>query len=773
MNNDPAYPAILPGPERPALAAWLPASPPTGPDEASSALASVTGVLWPGKWWILGCGLLCALAALTASYFQTPLYRAKTSLEIQDLNDNFLQMGDLQPVSKHSDSTEAYVQTEIEELTSTALLSRVAKQLQMPEDFTDKPPSRYQQLKLRLLAPGTSLDTPLEQAIAEARSSLDVAASRGSARIVNIQYTSPDPKFAAAFTNALAQNFVSRSIEMRIQSSERMGDWLLKQADSLRAKLQASEDELQRYGQAQGLLFTDEKNSVAEGKLKQLQGELSSAQADRISKQSKYELLSKASPEGLGQLTDNAGLREYESKLADGRQQLADAEALYTPNHYKVKELEARVAQMQASLAAARKEMIGQTVNEFEAAQRRESLLEGAYNQQAGLVSRQDAKASRYNILKGEVETNRQLYDSMLQKVKNVSIASAMHASNIAIFDPAEVPNHPFEPRPLLNGLIGMLGGLLISSLFFFLQHRWDRSLKTPGQVSTLLRIPELGAVPSIRMGIAPVRGASLPAGSSKTSSILPFNRTAAPAGDPAQDALASVVANSFRAILASLNVSSARAHSPHIITVTSARAKEGKTSTASNLALTLASVGKRVLLVDGDFVKPRLNKLFDLPESRGFSDLLLSKAGLAKAPLSDFVQKAPGTELSVMGVGTVRTQAWSLLYGGQLGEVFEELRRAYEVVIIDTPPVLDVADARLICRQADGVVLVCRAGTTDRESARMAVERLVSDGTRIFGTILNDFDPRGSRDYKGYYSYYGEPAAAPASSRPTRNWLR
>jgi capsular exopolysaccharide synthesis family protein len=745
MNNDHALTTILPGPDSLGIANRHAGLPHT---DNQSALSGITDVLWPGKWLIVACGLLCGIIALLASYFQTPLYLAKTALEIQDLNDNFLQLGDLEPVVKHRDPAESSVQTQIEELTSGAVLSRVVSSLHMDEQFENTKPGRLALIRTRLVSPGTSIDSPKEQAITEARRNLDVSVSRGSSRIVNIQYTSQDPKFAAKFANALAQAFIARGIELRMQSTQRMGEWLQKESDGLRARLQASEDRLQQYGQAQGLLFTDDKNSVAEAKLKQLQSQLSDAQGDRMTKQSKYELVTKTTPEGLAQLTDNGPLRDYELKLTDARQQLAEAASLLTPNHYKVKQLQARVTALEAALARARKELVNQTVSEFETARRREALLNGAYSQQEKLVSGQDAKASRYNILKGEVESNRLLYDSMLQKVKNVSIASAMRASNVAIFDPAEIPTHPFRPRPFVNGMMGSIGGILLSSVFLFLQNRWDRSLRTPGEVSNWLRIPELGAVPSIRNKIAPTRNARLSLIDPQTGNPR-FGTAEAP-----DNVLGSVIANSFRAILASLTVSSAKEHSPQIISVTSARAKEGKTATATNLAITLASIGKRVLLVDGDFVKPSLHQLFDLPEDMGFSDLLADSSAVSKAHLAAYVREVNVTGLSVLTGGSARTQAWSLLYGRRLNELFDQLRKNYEIIIMDTPPVLAVADARLLCREADGTVLVFRAGVTDRESARSAVDQLVSDGTRIYGTILNDFDPRHSRYYKNYYSY-------------------
>ena len=748
------------GASRGELRAWRPLGEEGAGEKAESGAKRLWGILWFEKWFLLGCAVVCATVALVSSFFQTPLYKAKTSLEIEDLNDRFLQLNEVDPVVKGGNS-DAYLSTQVDLLSSGALLTRVIERLHLEEAYrTTAPPSFWQGLKEKVKIAQPPLSAR-ELALGDVRNNLEITAPRGSSRVVTIEYTASDPHLAANFPNTLAQEFIEQGVELRIQSAHALNTWLSKEVEQSRQKLQSSEEALQQYGQSAGLLFTDDKNSVAGAKLAQLQDELSKAQAERMLKQSNYELISKASPDALAQMVGNGPFQEYQVKLTDLRRQLAEAQALMTPSHYKVKQLAAQVAEMESAIAAQQKETANRLAGEYGAAQRRESLLQQAYTQQARLVSGQDAKASRYNVLKNEVETNRQLYASMLQRMKGVSVASAMRASNIAIFDPAEVPSRPYKPKPMLNAAIGLMSGLLLGTSYLFLRTSWDRSLRIPGQIGSYLNVPELGAVPSVEKRFsapAKKRPPRLAAGEPVISEQRGIEYTMI------RDHFAkgfrhlegsSQIADSFRAILASIILSKDRDQAPHVIVLTSPSAQEGKTTSAVNLAVALASISKEVLLIDSDLRKPRLHEIFNIPNERGFSDLLVEQEQPEKAQVSHYLQATKIAGLSIMPSGRNRALASNLLYGPWLSDLFAKLRRTFDAVIIDTPPLLLVADARLLARSADGVVVVCRAGTTNLEKAKVAVDRLQGDGAHVIGTILNDFDPRLSSYYGKYDQTY------------------
>ena len=234
----------------------------------------------------------------------------------------------------------------------------------------------------------------------------------------------------------------------------------------MRIKLERSEDGLQSYARQSGLLFTAEKNSVSEEKLRQLQQSLSAAQADRVARQSRFEVARNGSVAALSEVSGQPGPRETQAKLTDLQRQMAELRSVYTPEHYKVKRIQAQIASLEESLRNERAVILTRISNDYDEAQRRERLLAADYAVQARLVSTEAGKAIRYNILKREVDTNRQLYEAMLQRVKESSIASAMRASNVRVVDAAIPPQFPFKPRVVLNAMLGLLGGLFAGVAF-------------------------------------------------------------------------------------------------------------------------------------------------------------------------------------------------------------------------------------------------------------------------------------------------------------------
>ena len=242
-----------------------------------------------------------------------------------------------------------------------------------------------------------------------------------------------------------------------------------------------------------------EKDNVAEEKLRQLQEELSKAQADRVTSQSKYELVSTASPESLPEVLDDATLKEYQVKLTDLRRQLAEISSSLTPAHPAVKKVQAQVTALESALDKERTNVVQRIRNEFESAQRREHLLAANYASQARLMSEQAAEVTHYNILKREVDTNRQLYDSMLQNVQQAGMTSALGASNIRVVDSAEPPTRPYKPSVVLNSAFGLLAGAFFGIAFVVVQERANRTIRGPGDTTIYLDVPELGAIPSAK----------------------------------------------------------------------------------------------------------------------------------------------------------------------------------------------------------------------------------------------------------------------------------
>jgi uncharacterized protein involved in exopolysaccharide biosynthesis len=354
--------------------------------------------------------LLCSAAAFVVSRLQTPVYESSTSLEIQGFNDPSLIMTALESNPRASEALmDSYIQTQIEILGSGWLIGRVIEQqgLEKRSEFIEKP-GRLRALRKYLWLPARPLEPAREHALAIVRENLRVTAPHGS-HLIKIQYGSADPKLAANFPNALAQEFIDQNLELRLRSTQHTTEWLNRQLEGLKDKLRDSEGRLQTYGHASGLMFTSENASVAEARLKQLQDELSRSQADRIAKQARFELVKQTPADSLPDVLETSPLRDYQVKLTDLRQQLAERSSLLAPSHYRVKQLQAQIAEVESALESERVHIIERVANSYESAKRREQLLSEAYARQAALKSQQDANGVQYRILKREVDTTRRL----------------------------------------------------------------------------------------------------------------------------------------------------------------------------------------------------------------------------------------------------------------------------------------------------------------------------------------------------------------------------
>lgn len=686
------------------------------------------------------------LTALLLTLPQTPVYQARALLEIQNLNENFLNTREVNPNAKDGASytPEYELQTQVKILQSKSLLGRVIAKLDLEKRLIgDKDRSRLSAWRKVLGLPETRTVSAAEEALSEVTRNLKVH-TQPSTRIVEILYDSTDPKLAADITNTIATEFNQQNLEARWQTTQHTGEWLTRQMDDFKINLEKSDEQLQAYAHESGLFFTSEKDNVAEEQLRQLQQEVSRAQADRVARQSKFELVTKASPDSLPEVLDDATLKEYQVKLTDLRRQLAEVSSTLTAANPTVKKVQAQVATLESALEKARSNILGRLRNEFESAQRRENLLAADYAVHVRLLSEQSDKVTHYNILKREVDTNRQLYDSMLQHVKEAGIASALSASNVRVIDSAIPPTHPYKPNLILNSGLGLLVGAFLGIVFVVMRERADRSIQAPGETSLYLNVPELGVIPSAgaaRKGLPYYPEKSKDTKGAGSVELVTSQRNP------------SLVADSFRSTLSSILFLGENGNRPRVIALTSAGQGEGKTTVASNLALALAEIGRRVLLIDADLRLPRLHKIFDAPNDWGLSDLLEGKEPPGGRETMLFGTKYPG--LYLLPAGTSNGGITSLLHSPRLPEFLEKMRQEFDTILIDTPPMLTMPDARVLGRLAGAVILVVKSNGTTRETALAAKERLREDGTRVLGTILNQWDPRNTSHYSYGNQYY------------------
>jgi capsular exopolysaccharide synthesis family protein len=582
-----------------------------------------------------------------------------------------------------------------------------------------------------------------------------VIAPEGESRILALSFEWFEPKFAAEAVNAVAEVYKKEVMESRWQASQQTSEYLEKKLQDLKKDLQRSETALQHYANETGLMYTNDNQSVAEERLRQVQADWSEAQASRVARQSQYETAKSGSIDTLPEILDDGILRQYQGRLTDLRRELAQLETRFKPTYPKVQELHAQIAELEAAVRRDSAKVIERVRNEYESALRRERLLAADYRSQAAVVTEQAGKAIQYKMLAQEVDSNRQLYDSMLQKLREAGIASAMKTSNVRILDPAEPPLTPYSPKVKLTMLGGMFVGLCLGVLVAFARDSMDGSVRMPGDASRLLHLAELGVIP---------RRDSVPCHPGQESLLHSWRRSLS--GAVNEEKLGnyrkhwSPLAEYFRVTLTSILFAHPRGKTPKLLVVTSPGPGEGKSSVASNLAITLAEIGKRVLLVDADMRRPRLHEIFSLPNTWGLSDLLKGEGPVENYPLEAIARSTGISGLHVLTSGQGSGSIARLLYSTCGKRLLERLREEFDTVIIDTPPMLQISDARVIGRLADGVILVLRSGQTSRESAKAAKERLQADGIPVLGSVLNGWNPKtygyGSYDnYDAYNRYY------------------
>lgn len=421
---------------------------------------------------------------------------------------------------------------------------------------------------------------------------------------------------------------------------------------------------------------------------------------------------------------------------------MAELTATLGPAHDRVRKVRAQIAELELDQKKARDRI----ASDYHEADRREKLLQAAYQGQAGEVSDQASRITHYNILKREVDSNRQLYESLLQKVKEASISSALRASNIHVIDEAKVPGGPFAPDLRRGASMGLLFGLFGGVGLVLTQERMSRRIQTPEETSFYLGVPELGVVPSWSIDRAP---GTLSARrffalghdrQNDQAALTPFRRNQ------------SLAAEAFRAILTSL-LYIGRKRPAQVLVVGSPGPSEGKTTVLANLAMGFAETSRSVLAIDCDMRRPRLHSVFDVSNEGGLSELLAKREPLDARHLVVTVQTTKYPGICVLPSGSLETGAASLLHSPRLAELIALAREQFDVVLIDTPPLLHMADARIAGALADGALLVVRSGRTTRDAALSVRRKLTEDGIPVLGSVLNDWNPKAA-GYYGYESY-------------------
>jgi len=701
--------------------------------------------------------LLGALAGVASVVLSSPIYRVRTLLEVQGINEAWLRNSFEQSTSY--DSTQANVQTQITLLRQGPFLRRVNERL--GAETVPPPPIQsdfFSRLRSHIRKDSGDPMVVMREGLESAFESFDARSVNGT-RLIELTCDSTNPQMASQFINTMASEFMDETMRSRSQSSQKTSEWLTEQIEETKIKLQEAEQRLQDFGQRSGNLFVAEDGTLDDSKLKQLRDELSTIQADRIAKQARYEMAVKSTHEALPEVLGDENLRVLQRQITDLRRQKAELDITLTPSHPKVQQLDAQLATLSESLERETKSGLVRLESDFEAARRRESLLSSAYSGQLQRVSSIAGKSAEHNAFKREVDTLRQMYQGLLMQGNQAGLSGSVPVNPIRLVEVTTPPVEPYRPRPILNISFGVIMGLFLTAGIAFMREKMDRSVRNPRITQYLFDVPQLGVIPSATA----LERISLWGRMRRSVPQFQPNRRLRSIGASTEKALAtwgdgpSFIAESFRATLASVMRDPGDRKKPRMILVTSPGPGEGKTTVASNLAMALAETGRKVLLIDADFRRPRLHKVFALSNSRGFIDLLSEDLPLTDETIAGVMMATPVTGLTVLVNRALPNVAHKLLYSPRLRAVLERVRQGFDIVLLDTPPLLHFVDTRLIAPWSDGLILVLRAGATDRESALEACERIREDGLNLLGTVLNDWNPGKSHLKHHYYYEYSD----------------
>jgi succinoglycan biosynthesis transport protein ExoP len=704
------------------------------------------------KYWLLAAALLVvgAAAGFVSVVLSSALYKTRLLLEVQSPSmPRGTGFNETQPI------TEEDIQTQVNILQSSTFLKRGADRMQS-ETVPLAPTGRdlFSRLRQRI-HPATQ--DPVEAS----KTGLYYATSTFQARpvikthLIELTCESTSPDVAAEFLNSMAAEFVDDSSRSRMTTAQKTSEWLAQQIEETKAKMEESEQHLREFVQASGNVFAGQDAPLDDVRLSSLKAELAKIQQERTLKQVRYELTLKNPPESLAEVLDDGVLRNYKAQIEELTRQRAALTTTYTAKYEKVKQVDA----MLASVERAYNEQLSSTVkrikNDYEASVTQEKRLNAEYNGQSQRVSSEAGKAAQYNSLRRDVDSQRTMYQNLLVQENESSLNSSVPVNPIRIVEASVRPDLPYTPRPVLNIAFGCVLSLVLAAGLVFIRERMDGSIKTPGASRMLFNVPELGVIPTLGYNgnsVATVNGRRdvLANGRDPSSATALLSWQSGPA----------FIIESFRSTLASILRNQVLGTPQKMILVTSPGPAEGKTTVVQHLGIALAETGRRVLIVDGDFRRPHLHKKFGLSNKWGLIDVLCDDR-----PLTDYSPEFLGVFTGLPGLSILPNRVSEhnvskALYSPRLRTILESLIKQYDMVLLDAPPILSVADTRIMAPLADALIMVVRSGVTSRESALEAYQQIQEDGLTLLGTVLTDYDLSSDRRRQYYYDY-GDPSKA------------
>lgn len=680
-------------------------------------LARLWHILWVWRWMILGVTGACIAIALVVTLLTTPKYTSAATLEMNPPNVQVMGSGEERSAAQSMLMDRDFMQTQTGLLKSRALAERVAQDLNLAsnEVITGEAADADRAVRNRI-------------AVGTLAGGLVVKPQTNS-RIIQLQFTSTDPSLAARIVNGFADGFISTSLERRYQSSSYARDFLQRQIGNVRRDLEKSERALVAYAQQQGIINTgssaptsggsdNDGSSLTGASLIELNRALAEATTRRIQAEQQFrQAQASGTTAEVGERTaklrsDRATLQaEYQDKLTVFRPEFPEMVRLRS----RIESLDQAISAEERNVRSGRSGTLGA---DYRAAQAAESALRGRVAQLRGDVLNLRGRTIQYNILQRDVDTNRTLYDALLQRYKEIGVAGGIGQSNASVVDRGQVPNGPSSPQLILNLLAGLAVGLILGVGTALAMEFVNDTIRTPEDVRNRLQLAFIGGIPPLK-DIKPVEALRDP-------------------GSPMSEAFFS--AGTALSLATDEGV-------PKTLLVTSTRAAEGKSTTTWALAQHFARLGSRVLLIDADLRKPAF--ITGNEKEDGLSVLLTNRV-----PLAPHVVTTDVEGLWLLPCGPIPPNPAELLASGRMEAIVAEAKSQFDMVIVDGPPILGLADSPLLSTTCRGTLMVVEAGKTRTRAAVEALNRMRSAGANMIGCVLMRYRQEGSSYGYGYEAY-------------------
>ena len=711
-------------------------------DREEVHLRDYLNVIIRRKWLIIGFLGLTFISTLIFTLASQKIYKASTSIEVTSRDQKVTKFEEV--VSAEFGAREFY-ETQVEMLSNNALALRVIEKLRLGEDpvvmetlYGSGEPGVVSRIKGFLVSlvtkgkekkykiPLVAEEALKQQALLGFIGSNLVASPSRNSTLINISFTSPDRQLSQNVVNTFAQEFIHWRMEKKLEASQLARDFLMKQIDRAKINLENAEEELNRFAKQAGIVSLDSKLNSVYRQLEELNSALAVAETDLIGKKAVYRQAEKDGPSHLPQVLESELVADLKAKYATLRSECDDLNVTFHDDYPAVKALKVRMTSIADRISSEEEKVFLAMENEYMAALKKSQAMKARVYEQKKLAMDLNERATQYKIMDREVETNKGIYQSLLERTKEIESMAGVSSSNINILDHALLPIFPFKPNVKMNLLLAMITGLIGGIGCAFLLEYFADTITDPDEIPDRFQIPILGVAPLVK------------------ENCYPAERTFT--SDPR-----ACLSEALRTTKTSIQLSGVGSNAKSFL-LTSTIKGEGKTTLAINLAQAFAGAGEKVIFIDADMRMPSAHKFLGLEDTvsdRGLSSLL---AGVDD---KNAICKTDIANLFFIPAGPVPPNPVELLASNRFAKLMGQVGRHYDRIIVDGPPYQGFADTLVLSQHVGGVVLVCSMGETTRDALRHFKKSILNVRGTILGCIINKVNFSRRYGYHSYYSYY------------------